>query len=90
MSKIDSLRKEIVILVNFINKNIELIAKDNIIQRNNSLKMQFKSVNHNQGIIDKIEANGIKIEEIEENYIKGNLRPYEVKELIDKTENRSI
>ena len=52
--------------------------------------MQFKSVNHNQEIIDKIEANGIKIEEIEENYIKGNLRPYEVKELIDKTENRSI
>ena len=88
--KIDSLRKEIVILVDFINKNIELIAKDNIIQRNNSLKMQFKSVNHNQEIIDKIEANGIKIEEIEENYIKGNLRPYEVKELIDKTENRSI
>ena len=88
--KIDSLRKEIVILVNFINKNIELIAKDNIIQRNHSLKMQFKSVNHNQEIIDKIEANGIKIEEIEENYIKGNLRPYEVKELIDKTENRSI
>ena len=88
--KIDSLRKEIVILVDFINKNIELIAKDNIIQRNNSLKMQFKSVNHNQEIIDKIEANGINIEEIEENYIKGNLRPYEVKELIDKTENRSI
>lgn len=88
--KIDSLRKEIVILVDFINKNIELIAKDNIIQRNNSLKMQFKSVNHNQEIIDKIEANGINIEEIEENYIKGNLRPYEVKELIDKIENRSI